>query len=140
FGQTSIIDFRLDLGQAETVIDVTGTLPLAESDRSQQSNTIDEIYIRQLPIDRRDYLSYTLLAPGVADSEALADASDFRVVQAAHSGISFYGNNGRGNSVTVDGGETNDSGGGIRPTLSQEAVQEFQINRSNYSAELGSAS
>src|SRR5207245_4695965 len=48
--------------------------------------------------------------------------------------------NGRGNSVTVDGGEANDDAGGVRLTLSQEAVQEFQINRSNYSAELGGAS
>src|SRR5256886_7432188 len=45
---------------------------------------------------------------------------------------SFYGSNGRGNSVTVDGGEANDDSGGVRLTLSQEAVQEFQINRSNY--------
>ena len=140
-GQVTVVDFQLETGLRETlVIDITETVPLAEPDRSRQSNTIDQTYIRQLPIDRRDYLTYTLLAPGVADSEALADASDFRVAQAAHSGISFYGNNGRGNSVTVDGGEANDSGGAIRPTLSQEAVEEFQVNRSNYSAELGGAS
>jgi hypothetical protein len=42
--------------------------------------------------------------------------------------------------VTIDGAETNDAGGGVRATLGQEAVQEFQINRSNYSAELGGAS
>jgi hypothetical protein len=48
--------------------------------------------------------------------------------------------NGRGNSVTVDGGEANDPAGGVRLTLSQDAIQEFQINRSNYSAELGAAS
>lgn len=140
-GDVTLVDFQLEAGRADTVvIDVTETLPLAQPDRSHQSNTIDQSYIHQLPIDRRDYLTYTLLAPGVADSEALADATDFRVVQAAHSGLSFYGNNGRGNSVTVDSGEANDPGGAIRPTLSQEAVQEFQINRSNYSAELGGAS
>jgi hypothetical protein len=140
-GQIRTLDFQLRLGSIEPLlINVTETLPLGESNRTQQANTIDPNYIRQLPIDRRDYLTYTLLAPGVADSEALADATDYRVVQNAHSGISFYGNNGRGNSVSVDGGEANDSGGGIRPTLSQEAIQEFQINRSNYSAELGGAS
>lgn len=42
--------------------------------------------------------------------------------------------------MTVDGGEANDDAGGVRLTLSQDAVQEFQINRSNYSAELGAAS
>jgi len=61
--------------------------------------------IRNLPIDRRDYLSFTLLAPGVVDANALADNTDFRVAQTLQSGISFYGSNGRGNSVTVDGAE-----------------------------------
>src|SRR2546422_10605818 len=46
---------------------------------------------------------------------------------------------GAANSVTVDGGEANDAGGGVRSTVSQEAVQEFQINRADYSAELGGA-
>src|SRR6185503_1404978 len=82
----------------------------------------------------------TLLAPGVVDSNALADNTDFRVAQTPQSGISFYGNNGRGNSITVDGAEANDQGGGVRANLSQEAVQEFQINRSNYNAEFGGAS
>src|SRR4029077_7246587 len=65
---------------------------------------------------------------------------DYRVKQTPQSGLSFYGSNGRGNSVTVDGGEANDDSGGVRLTLSQDAVQEFQVNRSNYSAELGGAS
>jgi hypothetical protein len=78
--------------------------------------------------------------PGVSDSTRLASDSDFRVKQTPQSGLSFYGSNGRGNSVTVDGSEANDNAGGVRLTASQDAVQEFQINRSNYAAELGGAS
>src|SRR5260370_2426999 len=70
----------------------------------------------------------------------MAGHQDFRVKQTPQRGVSFYGSNGRGNSVTVDGGEANGDTGGVRPTLSQDAVQEFQINRSNYSADLGGAS
>ncbi len=139
-GQTSDQDFVLKIGEATATVDVTSDSPLIETERTQQSNTINEKYIRNLPIDRRDYLSFTLLAPGVVDSNAMADNSDFRVAQTPQSGISFYGNNGRGNSITVDGAEANDQGGGVRSTLSQEAVQEFQVNRSNYNAELGGAS
>ncbi len=40
----------------------------------------------------------------------------------------------------MDGGEANDDSGGVRLNLGQDAVQEFQINRSNYGAELGGAS
>ncbi len=139
-GQITEVDFRLELGGVTTEVNVTAEVPIVETERSHQANTIDEIAIRELPIDRRDYLTYTLLAPGVVDSKALADASDFRVPQTRDSGISFFGNNGRGNSVMADGAESNDFAGGVRETLSQDAVQEFQINRSGYSAELGGAS
>jgi TonB dependent receptor-like, beta-barrel len=40
----------------------------------------------------------------------------------------------------VDGGEAQDDSGGVRLTVSQDAVQEFQVNRSNYAADLGGAS
>lgn len=139
-GQTADLDFTLKVGDATAVVEVTSDPLVIETDKTQQSTTINERFIRDLPIDRRDYLTFTLLTPGVVDSNALADNSDFRVAQTPQSGISFYGNNGRGNSVTVDGAEANDQGGGVRSTLSQEAVQEFQINRSNYNAELGGAS
>ena len=39
----------------------------------------------------------------------------------------------------MDGGETIGDSGGVRLTVSQDAVQEFQINRSNYAADLGAA-
>ncbi len=139
-GQTTVIDFDLTLSAIGTTVLVQDVRSLGEPERSQQSNTITGESIQQLPIDKRNYLTYSLLMPGVADSDALADANDYRPPQAGHSGLSFYGNNGRGNSVSVDGGEANDPGGGVRPTLSQDAVQEFQINRSNYSVELGGAS
>ncbi|MEP7149785.1 MAG: carboxypeptidase regulatory-like domain-containing protein, partial [Acidobacteriota bacterium] len=139
-GQIADQNFALQIGDATATVEITADPPIIETDRTQQSTTINERYIRDLPIDRRDYLAFTLLAPGVVDSNALADNSDFRVAQTPQSGISFYGNNGRGNSITVDGAEANDQGGGVRANLSQEAVQEFQINRSSYNAEFGGAS
>ena len=139
-GQTAIVDFQLKLSTVATQIEVTAEAPLVETEKGHQANTVQEQYIRQLPIDRRDYLTYTLLMPGVTDARTLTDNTDFRVKQTPQSGLSFYGSNGRGNNVTVDGGEANDDAGSVRLTLSQDAVQEFQINRSNYSAELGSAS
>lgn len=139
-GQTVVSDVRLKPSQAETVIEVQGEPPVVETDRGSQADTINQRYIMDLPIDRRDYLTFTLLAPGVSDSSRLAGDQDFRVKQTPQSGLSFYGSNGRGNRVTVDGGESNDDAGGVRLTASQDAVQEFQINRSNYAADLGGAS
>lgn len=139
-GQTSVLDFHLKLAGLSGQVEVTSELPVVETERGSQANTLTQEDIAQLPIDRRDYLTFTLLAPGVSNSTRLASDQDFRVKQTPQSGLSFYGSNGRGNSVTVDGGEANDDAGGVRLTLSQDAVQEFQVNRSNYSADLGGAS
>jgi hypothetical protein len=139
-GQTVISDFKLAVSQVSVEVEVTGEPPVVETERASQANSVPERYIQDLPIDRRDYLTFTLLMPGVSNSNTIADNADFRVKQTPQSGLSFYGSNGRGNSVTVDGGEANDDAGGVRLNVSQDAVQEFQINRSNYTAEFGGAS
>jgi hypothetical protein len=138
-GQTVISDFKLKPSQVSTVIEVTDQPPIVETERGSQADRISQQYIADLPIDRRDYLTFTLLAPGVSDSTRLAGDQDFRVKQTPQTGLSFYGSNGRGNSITIDGGETSGDSGGVRLTVSQDAVQEFQINRSNYGADLGAA-
>lgn len=139
-GQTTTLDFHMKVSGTVESVEVTTEAPVVDTERAHQADTINQQYIQDLPINRRDYLTFTLLAPGVSDSTRLADDQDFRVKQTPQSGLSFYGSNGRGNSVTVDGGEANDDSGGVRLTLSQDAVQEFQINRSNYGADLGGAS
>ncbi len=139
-GQTVVLDFHLKVSQVAESVEVTTEPPVVETTRGSQANTITTMQIEDLPINRRDYLTFTLLAPGVSNSTKLVDSQDFRVVQTPQSGLSLYGSNGRGNNVTVDGGEVNDDSGGVRVNLGQEAVQEFQINRSNYGAELGSSS
>jgi hypothetical protein len=139
-GQTLALNFSLEVSKVTTTVEVTTEPPLVETTSGKEANTITTRYIQDLPINRRDYLTFSLLAPGVTDSTRLASDQDFRVKQTPQSGLSFYGSNGRGNSVTVDGGEANDDAGGVRLTLSQEGVQEFQINRTNYGAELGGAS
>ncbi|HEU4414427.1 MAG TPA: TonB-dependent receptor, partial [Candidatus Angelobacter sp.] len=139
-GQTNNVDFPMKVSQVSEQIEVTTEPPVVETERGAQANVVNEETIRDLPINRRDYLTFTLLAPAVSDSTRLAGDQDFRVKQTPQSGLSFYGSNGRGNSVTVDGGEVNDDAGGVRLNMSQDAVQEFQINRSNYGADLGGAS
>ncbi len=139
-GETTIADIHLSIASSATQVEVNAEPPVVETERGSQANTLTEQYIEDLPINRRDYLTFTLLMPGVSDSTRLADDQDFRVKQTPQSGLSFYGSNGRGNSITVDGGESQDDAGGVRPTVGQDDVQEFQVNRSNYTAELGGAS
>src|SRR6185312_5073069 len=99
-GQTATVNFQLKVSEVSETVEVTAEVPVVETERGSQSNVINQQYISDLPINRRDYLTFTLLAPAVADSTRLASDQDFRVKQTPQSGLSFYGSNGRGNSVT----------------------------------------
>jgi hypothetical protein len=139
-GQQSNIPFKLSAGGVQATIDIVAGAEVVETNRTEQSSTIGVRQINSLPINRRNFLDYALLTPGVADADSIADSSDFRVAQTPQSGLSFGGNNGRGNMVSVDGAETIGATGGVQATISQEAVQEFQVVRNSYSAEFGGAS
>lgn len=139
-GETVGLNATLEVGAVATELTVSGTVPVIETERTQQANTIEMQHIENLPINRRNYLDFALLAPGVVETNDLVDSTDFRVVQTPQSGISFGGSNGRGNNFTIDGVENYLNSGGVRASVSQEAVQEFQISRNSFSAETGNAS
>jgi hypothetical protein len=139
-GQQSNIPIKLAAGKIEFQVDVVGGGEVVEVNRTEQTSTVDLKQITSLPINRRNFLDYALLTPGVTSSENITDATDFRIAQTPQSGLSFGGNNGRGNQVSVDGAETIGATGGVLALVSQEAVQEFQVVRNGFSAEFGGAS
>lgn len=139
-GDIVTLRVALEVGAVQQEIDVRAEMPVVETARYQQSNTIEFARIRDLPINRRNYLDFALLAPATADTSDMVDGTDYRVAQAPQSGISFGGGNGRGNGFSIDGVENYVNSGGVRMSISQEAVQEFQINRNSASAEFGWAS
>ena len=139
-GQTVTADFQLNVTANSVVIEVADASRVIETDRGSQTDRVPQRIVRALPIRDHDYAAITQLTSAASNANNLVDNADFRVKQTPQSGLSFYGSNGRGNSVTVDGGETNDDTGGVRLNVSEDTVEEFQINRSNYSPELGSAS
>lgn len=131
---------QLSVSSVQTEVTVTADLATVEVERTQQSNTIEQRSITNLPINRRNFLDFAVLAPGIVSTQNLADDTSFRPIQTPNSGLSFGGSNGRGNGFFIDGVENYSVSGGVRPTVSQEAAQEFQINRNSFSAEFGNAS
>ena len=134
------LDIDAELGPAtlQQEVLVVEEAPLVEPEKTQQADTITQLRIENLPINKRDFLAFSLLTPGVTDARALIS---FTLPQTPTSGLSFAGQGGRSNSVTIDGVDNNDNAvASVRSTISQEAVREFQINRSNYTAEFGRAS
>ncbi len=139
-GQQANIPVQLSAAGVAATVDIVANTEVVETERTQQSSVIGEREVLQLPLSRRNFLDLALLTPGVNDSDNIADLSDFRVAQGRSSGLSFGGNNGRGNLVTVDGGNVITTTGGVFDTVSQEAVQEFQVLRNSYNAEFGLSS
>ncbi|MDX2152552.1 MAG: carboxypeptidase regulatory-like domain-containing protein [Bryobacteraceae bacterium] len=134
------LEIALTVGNVSSEIEVRAEVPVVETERYQQATTIEQQRIRDLPINRRNYLDFVLLAPATADTSDTVDGADYRVAQTPQSGVSFGGGNGRGNGFFIDGVENFVNSGGVRPSVSQEAVQEFQVNRNSFSAEFSWAS
>ena len=99
-GENVATDFQLKVSGVKGVVEIPVRPPAVDTTEGQQANTVEEKLIRDLPINRRDYLTYTLLSPAVSDSTRLASDQDFRVKQTPQSGLSFYGSNGRGHNRT----------------------------------------
>jgi len=125
-GQVLTLNFDLALGSPKVLIETAE--PLIETERTHQSSTITQRPINSLPINGRNFLDFARLTPGVVEESPAIVAA--QLAPLTTSGLSFAGQNGRANSVQIDGVDNNDiASNGVRPTISQEAVSEFQINR-----------
>jgi len=125
---------QLTLHGVATIATVSAETAVIEPTKTEVSNTIDQREIDNLPINGRDYKNFTL-----TDSRTTRDVSP-TIGPAPNSGLNIGGARGRSNMVSVDGADAVDNSvNGIRATVSQEAVQEFQIVLSNYNAEYGRA-
>ncbi|HYO81273.1 MAG TPA: TonB-dependent receptor [Bryobacteraceae bacterium] len=138
-GDSVVLPVQLKVTDVASEVTILAEAPSVDVHRTQQSSTIQNQQIRNLPINRRNYLDFALLTPGVVETTSIVEGTDYRVVQAPQSGLSFGGSNGRGNAFSIDGAENFINSGGVRPSVSQEAVAEFQVNRNSFSAEFGNA-
>lgn len=133
-GAPAILDAHLILQQGQQTVTVSGQPALVETERSDVSQTVTQSQIQNLPINGRQYIQFALL-----DSQANRDSAP-SIGAAPTSGLTFGGQRARSNEVSVDGADAIDNSvNGVRATVSQEAVQEFQILTSSYMPEFGRA-
>jgi len=136
-GQSLVFDVQLSTGSITAQVAITGDLPLIETERTQQANTISSRQVENLSNVGRTFQSYVYTLPGVNSSQAPRAQVASRVTGFQTSGFSIGGSNGRNNLITVDGGENELGSGTVRYDVSTEAIQEFQVNRNSFSAEFG---
>jgi Carboxypeptidase regulatory-like domain/TonB-dependent Receptor Plug Domain len=137
-GQTAVVNFEMAVGVIKEAEVIETDAPVIETERTHQASTITQRAILNFPINGRKFLDFARLTPGVI--EEVPAVTVVQTPAMTTSGLSFSGLNARGNSVLIDGVDNNDiATNGVRPTISQEAVSEFQINRNGYNAEFGRA-
>ncbi len=128
------LPITLAIAAGKEVVEVTSQADLVETSRSSTTDTIGQRRIDNLPINGRNYINFTL-----TDSQVVRDNAP-NTGAAPTSGLNMSGQRARSNLVNVDGADATDNSiNGVRSTVSQEAVQEFQIITNSYAAEYGRA-
>jgi Carboxypeptidase regulatory-like domain/TonB dependent receptor len=133
-GGMAELPVTLTVSGGKEIIEVSSEAENVETSRSSTTDTVGERRIDNLPINGRNYIQFTL-----TDSQVQRDSAP-NLGAAPTSGLNMSGQRGRSNLVNVDGADaTDNSTNGVRSTVSQEAVQEFQIITNNYASEYGRA-
>jgi hypothetical protein len=133
-GEMAELPLALTVAGGKEIVEVNAQADIVETSRSSTTDTIGERRIDNLPINGRNYIQFTL-----TDSQVQRDSAP-QLGAAPTSGLNMSGQRARSNLVNVDGADaTDNSTDGVRSTVSQEDVQEFQIITNNYAAEYGRA-
>ncbi|MDX1979580.1 MAG: TonB-dependent receptor [Bryobacteraceae bacterium] len=133
-GTRAKVDAQLALGQVSEVVEVTGQIPLLESETSNLGQVIENRTITQMPLNGRNYQDLAILAVGVLPSRNQNFVED----AFSANGASFDQN-----VFTLDGADNNNYFSGIVVASNQsvkpsiDAIQEFKLETHSYGAEFG---
>lgn len=138
-GAVAEIDFVLQVGQAEEVIEVNGSAPLMERESDSLGVVVENKRVLELPLNGRNYLQMVALSPNVSAEQGSGGFSTGR--QGGDRTLQSFAVAGQRlefNNYTLDGIENTDVNFNtfiIRPSI--EALQEFKVLTGIYSAEFG---
>ena len=133
-GSTPEVIVQMQFQAGAQQVTVNAQAEIIETQRTAVSETVGSREIENLPINGRNYVNFTQI-----NSQSNRDNAP-TIGAAPTSGLNFGGQRARSNEVSVDGADAVDNSvNGIRSTVSQEDVQEFQLIISNYMPEFGRA-
>ncbi len=133
-GDRARADFKLALGQVAETISVSSEAPLLQSESATLSNVVSEHEVRQLPLNGRNFQQLAWLSAGVYAATQSRDRQ---------SGFNANGQPTTENNFIMDGIDNNNNVMGMQDRKAQviipslDAVSEFKVMTSNYSAEYG---
>ena len=131
-GVLTDVEARLGVGASAQTVEVSGEAPLVNTTSPDFAGVVDQIPLHNLPENNYRWSAFALLTPGVVN-----DSNGYGL-------LSFRGQSTLLNNVSIDGTDDNqayfsEERGRTRAGYStiKDAVQEFQVNTSNYSVEYG---
>ena len=139
-GTTRRVNLGLKMGQNVETVQVTSAAALIKTDDANVSEVIENKFVKDLPIEGRNYLNYAQILPnfnsGTGDTSrlawGLASATMPGAMQLNVGGTEY------GVGYYVDGLNNNDNWvEGPVMNVNQDTIQEVKAEVSNYSAEYG---
>lgn len=130
-GQTRTLDFKLDVGGVQEVVEVADTAPLLDRTSPVIGTVIQPAQLKNLPLNGRNWAGLMLLAPGAINTG-----------EGNHLSTRFVGRARDDNNWTFDGVDATGvkdprQESAVRLVMSMDAISEFRVNSTLYSADSG---
>ncbi|HWB84381.1 MAG TPA: carboxypeptidase-like regulatory domain-containing protein [Bryobacteraceae bacterium] len=137
-GQSARADVMLRIGESSTSVEVTAAAPLLDSESGTLGHVITNNEIVNLPLNGRSFYELARLTPGAT---LLPGGGNLLRIRANYwSGQSISGVRGSQTTFLLDGVDVTDHHqGGTEIQTSIDALQEFKVQQSEYSAEASHA-
>ncbi|HEY7306873.1 MAG TPA: carboxypeptidase regulatory-like domain-containing protein [Bryobacteraceae bacterium] len=135
--QAARVDIALQVGDVSESVSVSSAPPLLATSDATVGQVIGPVMMSQLPLNDRNYLQLALISPGTG---TYGKSSFYNSALTDNSGAIFSGSAGEDrNAFSLDGADIKAYliNGSFVPSI--DAVQEFKIETTPYSAELGTS-
>jgi hypothetical protein len=146
-GEEQVLNFILRVGQVTEKVQVTGEAPAVQLATSSIGAVVNSTTVRELPLNGRSWTDLATLQPGVAaiQTQPAFTAGPDRGKRGFGDQITVAGARPQQNNYRLDGISINDYDNGapgsvLGGDLGVDAIQEFSVLTSNYSAEYGRTS
>ena len=139
-GGQRVVDFTLQVGQAQQTVTVEATVTTVDTTSSAVASLVEQKQIAELPLNGRNYTQLIALAPGVQQTTQAGTGTGFYGRQAS---FSVAGSRPEGqvfllDNVDVQGFWQRGVGSAVLgTTLGVEALAEFSTQTNTYSAQFG---
>jgi hypothetical protein len=143
-GAKQQMNFAMTVGEVAQTVEVTAAAPQVDLTSSTITDEVSAATVRELPLNGRDWASLAQLQPSVVEARTHLDVSHVGGGGGRGFGdqLSIGGGRPTQNSYRLDGVIVNDysnagPGSVLGKNLGVDAIQEFTVLTSNYSAEYG---